>query len=271
MTHEVTETREDSDIASFLERDRLWTAYGLCDLDEPYRRSTRFLAAEISGRNEALLVVYDVPRFTGLLPFGEAPGIRSIVALSEDLPTMALVLTDSAHSPALEVRYHVGTPRAMLRMAVSAETFIAPAESVHAVRLSAADLADIEQLYRTPAAGALLDETAFAHGVYFGIRVGGELVAVAGTHAWSARYRVGAVGGVYTHPGFRGRGFAAATTAAVTSTLLRAGVADVVLNVRADNAPALRAYGHLGFTTVRKFLEVEASARADTLQAPSRS
>ena len=53
------------------------------------------------------------------------------------------------------------------------------------------------------------------------------------------------VGNVLTQPEFRGRGYAQATTAAVTADLLEF-CDHVVLNVRGDNPPALNAYRRLG-------------------------
>jgi predicted GNAT family acetyltransferase len=49
-----------------------------------------------------------------------------------------------------------------------------------------------------------------------------------------------------THADFRGRGYATAVTGAVTAELLRF-CDQVVLNVRADNPPALAAYRRLGY------------------------
>ena len=62
------------------------------------------------------------------------------------------------------------------------------------------------------------------------------------------------VGNVLTHADFRGRGFAKLTTSAVTQELLRT-CDQVVLNVRADNPPALAAYRALGYREYCRFEE----------------
>ena len=103
--------------------------------------------------------------------------------------------------------------------------------------LSVADLAAMEELYGLERDSAFFDPATVDHGVYFGVYEGASLVAMAGTHAWSKHYRIGAVGGVFTHPDHRGQGLAQVTTGAVTKALLEAGVEDVVLNVRTDNLP----------------------------------
>jgi len=66
--------------------------------------------------------------------------------------------------------------------------------------------------------------------------------------------RIAAVGNVMTHTDFRGRGFAKQTTSAVTQELLRS-CDDVVLNVRADNPPAIAAYRALGYREYCRFEE----------------
>jgi len=59
---------------------------------------------------------------------------------------------------------------------------------------------------------------------------------------------------VLTQPEFRGRGYAQATTTAVTAQLLEF-CDHVVLNVRADNPPALNAYRRLGYAEHVRFEE----------------
>jgi predicted GNAT family acetyltransferase len=59
---------------------------------------------------------------------------------------------------------------------------------------------------------------------------------------------------VLTHAHYRGRGFATATTGAVTAELLRF-CDQVVLNVRSDNPPALQAYRRLGYQEHVRFEE----------------
>jgi predicted GNAT family acetyltransferase len=84
--------------------------------------------------------------------------------------------------------------------------------------------------------------------------VGGQLVAAAGTHVISRTARLAVVGNVLTHVDFRGRGFATAVTGAVTAELLKS-CDHVVLNVRADNPPALNAYRRLGYAEHLRFEE----------------
>jgi predicted GNAT family acetyltransferase len=98
-------------------------------------------------------------------------------------------------------------------------------------------------------------------GVFFGLHVSKQLVAVAGTHLVSETYGVAAVGNIFTHPNYRGRGYATKATSAVLTELVERGIEDIVLNVSQDNAPALRVYAKLGFESCCAFYEGTGVAR----------
>ena len=96
---------------------------------------------------------------------------------------------------------------------------------------------------------------------YVGIRVRGELVCVAGVHVWSPTWRVAALGNVATLPEARGRGLATTACAQLCRMLLNDGIDTIALNVRADNAAAIRSYEKLGFAQAADYVEVLLRAR----------
>ena len=116
-------------------------------------------------------------------------------------------------------------------------------------RILPSEIGDLNRLYGLGFT-AWLPSDSIANGVYYGIRIGGRLVAAAGTHVISRDGAAGAPSATcMTHPDYRGRGFAKqVTTSAVTQELLRT-CDQVVLNVRSDNPPALAAYTALGYAS----------------------
>jgi RimJ/RimL family protein N-acetyltransferase len=148
-------------------------------------------------------------------------------------------------------------------MVVTAETLVAPPRvDAEVVRLGANDLEALQNLY------ALWPEASFrpemvTESIAYGGYHDGQLVAVAGTHAYSRRYQIGAIGGVFTHPTYRCRGLATAATGAVAEALVARGVRDIILNVHADNEPAITAYRRLGFAEYMLFSESRAVLRLD--------
>ena len=87
-----------------------------------------------------------------------------------------------------------------------------------------------------------------------------ERLGAAGTHVRSRRSGVAAVGNVLTRLSYRDRGMATSVTSAVTTTALEQH-ADVVLNVRQDNAPAISVYTRLGYRRHAQFIEGPAVRR----------
>ena len=75
-------------------------------------------------------------------------------------------------------------------------------------RLLPAEISDLNRLYDLGFTSWLPAE-AVAQGVYHGVRIGGRLVAAAGTHVVSSQARLAAVGNVMTHRDYRNRGLAA--------------------------------------------------------------
>lgn len=233
-----------------LERDRIYAAYALCDLDDREFGRTRWGVA-FAGSDPVAVVL----EYAGLAPqpvfvMGENAGIAAI--LRELIrPRAAYLAARTEHLSAVASIYRVEPGPPMVRMWVDRTTFRPyPAE---VARLLPVEVGDLNRLYQLGFT-AWLPPSAVAEGVYYGIRVGGRLVSAAGTHVISPEARMGVVGNVMTHTDFRGRGYAAALTGAVTAELLRF-CDQVVLNVRSDNPPALQAYAKLGYREHVRFEE----------------
>jgi RimJ/RimL family protein N-acetyltransferase len=246
------------EIATFLRDDRLYAAYALGDLDGPNRNRVAWaMAYDEAGRPTALAMHHE-----GLVPqplflMGAPDGCRSI--LEHVLkPRDAYLQGSELHEAAVRDLYDLDPPILMLRMVVDADTFLpfaGPAE-----RLTALDIDDLNRLYQL-GFRAGFPSSVVEDGVYYGVRVRGRLVSAAGTHAINPREEIAIVGNVMTHADFRGHDFAKMVTSAVTAELLDR-VPDVVLNVHADNDPAVAAYDRLGYRTHCQLIERLARRRA---------
>jgi GNAT superfamily N-acetyltransferase len=237
-------------LRGFLERDRLFAAYAVCDLDEREFGRARWAVASAAGEVVAVGMEYTGPTPQSMFVLGDNDGIAAI--LRDVLrPRAAYISVATSALPAVDVSYRVEPGPAMVRMKVDRSTFRpypAPVE-----RLLPVEVGELNKLYQLGFA-AWLPSGAVAEGVYFGVRSGGRLVAAAGTHVVSREARMGVVGNVMTHSDYRNRGLAKAVTSAVTAELLRY-CDDVVLNVRADNPPAIAAYRALGYVEHCRFEE----------------
>lgn len=243
-------TRDKGLLRDFLERDRLRAGYAVADLEEREFAKSRWGVASEGGTPIAAVLEYGGLTPQPLFVMGDPDGI---VAILRDVirPRLAYLAADESHLAAVAGLYRIDAGPPMVRMAVDRGSFRPVAGPVQ--RLAPVDIVDLNRLYGLGFAGWLPADS-IANGVYYGVRIAGRLVAAAGTHVISPEGRIAAVGNVMTHLDFRGRGFAKQTTSAVTQELLRT-CDDVVLNVRADNPPALAAYRALGYRDYCHFEE----------------
>jgi ribosomal protein S18 acetylase RimI-like enzyme len=240
---------------AFLERDLAWNAYALADLEPPLVEHARFWLAARAGEDRAGLLVYAPPEFTVIELTGAPDGVEALLAAAE-LPGRTQIIAQIEHRAAVEARYQSEEWDPMWRMALTPEAFRPPDGVERARRLTVEDLPAARDLYTARDYFAPFSDGMLADGVYYGVWQAGRLVAAAGTHVIARADRVAAVGNVYTAPAARGRGYARLTTAAVARDLLAEGCRCVILNVRADNAPAIAVYRRLGFAKTRDFWEV---------------
>lgn len=239
-----------SQLRAFLEMDRLFAAYAICDLEDREFAKTRWGGAFDGDRLVAIALEYSGLTPQPLFALGRPDGIEAIL---RDVirPRAAYVAALPDAVPAVEVSYRLDAGPQMVRMWVDRGRFRPYPADVR--RLLPADIGELNRLYQLGFA-SWLPSSSIGDGVYFGVRVGGRLVAAAGTHVVSREARLAVVGNVLTHVDYRGRGFATAVTGAVTAELLRTSD-QVVLNVRSDNPPALQAYRRLGYTEHVRFEE----------------
>ena len=246
-------TRQLSDrrqLRTFLEQDRLLSAYAICDLEDREFARTRWGGAFDGDRLVAIALEYSGMTPQPLFVLGRNDGIEA--ALRDVVRPRAAYLAALPEAlSAVEAVYRLDPGPQMVRMWVDRARFRPYPAEVH--RLLPADIGELNRLYQLGFA-SWLPSSSITEGVYYGIRVGGRLVAAAGTHVIGREARLGVVGNVLTHVEYRGRGFATAVTGAVTEELLRT-CDQVVLNVRSDNPPALQAYRRLGYAEHVRFEE----------------
>lgn len=264
----VATTRDRSRLRTFLERDRRFAGYALCALDDRFFDRARWAIATRDGEPVSLAMEQGGPAPQPVFLIGDPDGAE--ILLREVIrPRTAYVSSPAELLPMVAALYRLDPGPPMVRMAVDRESFRPYPGPVQ--RLTPSSVGELNRMYGLGFTSWLPNE-ALAEGVYYGLRIAGRLVAAAGTHAISRTAKMGIVGNVMTVAAYQGRGFAKATTSAVTAELLRE-CDDVVLNVRADNPSALAAYRALGFREHVRFEERLAHRRGgpwDGIIAPLR-
>jgi len=237
-----------NDIRTLLQRDRRWCVYALGDLTPRMFDKCRWFTPDLT------LVLHDYG--TSIL---FAHGIASI---REALEHVAWPVHLQVQPEALdEVRRYatVTNEKHMQRMTLERRTSI----SVDPIarRLTSADADALATLYQdgeaTGEAPDFFYSSMVTDGVFFGIYEDQDLSAVAGTHLVARDEGAAAIGNVYVRRDRRNRGLGKLVTAAVINELRD--VETIGLNVRVDNASAIRVYESLGFVKHCDFREAVAA------------
>ena len=247
---QVRSTRDRGLLHEFLGRDRVFAAYAIADTDDSEFGRTRFGVAYDGSEPVAVVMEYRGISPQPVFAMGDAEGISAIM---RDVirPRIAYLGAKPEAFRGVRDHYRTDAPAPMVRMVTDRQSFRPVVGD--AVRLDQGDAGHLNRLYQL-GLNAYLPDQAVASGIYYGVRRGTRLIAAAGTHVISAQWGIAAVGNVYTHREYRGQGLAKVVTSAVTADLL-ADCDTVVLNVRADNPPALSVYRALGYREHTEFEE----------------
>jgi ribosomal protein S18 acetylase RimI-like enzyme len=243
-------------IRGLLGRRRAYAAYALGQLDPTLFRLTEWWEAR--GENGDALALHSRGGLgNATFMMGDAGALDAILALHPGAHHTFLTC-ETHHLDTVLSHYELEHRQTMIRMMVTPATFKPHPQQVR--RLDSADARAVNALYRNDGAPSFYSGRQISDSIYFGAERDGHLVAVAGTHVISAASGIAVVGNVYTHPAYRGRHLAQATTSAVTEQLLRV-CGEVVLSVDPTNEAAVRAYERLGYSEVARLIEGAASRR----------
>ncbi len=246
----VRKETDKETIRSFLEMDRAWAGYAICDLKQEMFPLCDWHVAYTNGDIISLCLYFKGLRLPTQITMGEPFGIDEILKTA-DIPEEIYAHIPLHHREVVEKYYHFHELRLMKRMIVTEEAFSSIAGK--ATRLNECDLTNLEKLYASQP-GTFFRPYMLTSGVYYGLKKDDALVSVAGTHVCSASHGMACVGGVFTHPSYRGAGYATICTSEVVKRLLTR-CQDVILNVSTQNTPAIKIYEKLGFHEHCTYLE----------------
>ncbi len=245
-------------VEAFARRNPFLHLYTLGDLDDFFWPHTTWYALQEGESVQQLVLLYTDLSLPTLLALAEPPlGLmRDLLrGLLARLPKRFYAHLDESLADVFAGEYDVQFHGTHYKMGLTDRARLAGFDTAEVVALSPADANDVEALYRASYPGNWFVARMLETGFYFGIRRGSALVSVAGVHASSRQYKVAALGNITTRPDVRGLGLGTAVTAKVCQELVRAGVAHVGLNVKADNRGAIACYEKVGFERVATYGE----------------
>ncbi len=183
-----------------------------------------------------------VPEVSPLAAFEhESPAGYTALAKLLDKNSTAGVFIDQAYESQPDWTFVAGAP--LLQMVCENDREANAAEETEIVELGTPDSPEMIELTTLTKPGPFGART-HEFGCYYGIRVGGKLVAMAGERLKVPGYTE--VSAVCTHPDHTGKGYAAALMSKVMQGIKERGEIPF-LHVRGDNTRAIDVYHRLGF------------------------
>ncbi len=248
---QVTPLTDKKQILAFLQRDRIYAAYAIGDLEPSLFAQCQWFGAENDGEIHALALFFTGLQPPALFAMGDSDGVAAILA-SALQPKRAYFTCPAEHLPVVAASYALDEVEEMFRMAIASADF--QPVSGATIKLNVSNLDALRQLYRLGGGDAFAPYQ-LRDGVYYGVEADGHLVSAAGTHLVSPSFGVAGVGNIFTHPNHRRRGYGTACTSQVVEELLAQNL-NVVLNVNRENAEAIGIYERLGFRRDCPYIEV---------------
>lgn len=271
MQRNPNEPAVRADIERILHQDPTWSAYALADLQPAYAPHCQWYTDAVKTpmgvQAEGVLLIFTALTPPILLTVGDAAVVAALlteVDQAAQLPQSVFISAREEHVPLIQEYYRFDLPEqgtsfnTMMRMAFRHPEALQDIAMARVTRLGPADAGQIAQLiaYGGPYAPDAFEAYQLDEGVFFGIHnEDGELLAVGGTHIVDWQGGIGAVGNMYTHPDYRGKGYARLILGAVVQTLQSGGVENIILNVNTQNQTARRIYRQYGFEEHCSFVE----------------
>lgn len=251
----ITELTGKDEIFSFLNKNKEINLYLIGDLDDFFFPHTKWYALSENGKVEAIALLYSGGTVPTLLSFVYNNPDASFYLLQQIQPLLpekfhAHLSGDLADAFGKDaVIESLGKDYRMILRSAPAQT------GRHVIRkLLPEDDNILKQFYEEAYPHNWYDSRMLETGWYRGVSENGKITGVAGVHVVSEEYSIAALGNIATHPSRRGQGIAADLTAHLCRELSEK-ISTVGLNVKADNAAAIKCYSNIGFVITGEFEE----------------
>jgi RimJ/RimL family protein N-acetyltransferase len=240
-------TTDKNEIYRFLSKAPELQLYTIGDLDDFFWPHTTWYAFYDKGEIQTITLLYTGMAPSTLLLFYDKDPYYSVELLKSIKPLLPEKF--NAHlSPGLTAVF--GKENITkdyghnFRMILRKNTEASDDENIR--RLGLSDLKDIKELYSIAYPDNWFDSSMIGTGKYFGYFRKEKLIGISGIHVYSSVYRVAALGNIAIHADFRGQKIAYKLTSALCNDLKK-NVDIIGLNVKSDNAAAIKCYENIGF------------------------
>ena len=210
ITYRIRQLTEVSQILPRLEKDRVFAAYAICQLEPECFPHTTWYVAE--GEDGEALVMHGTGSLRGslnrfgsdLFCMGDPAALEAILTLHPGPRYKSRLWAQVEHGPVLNRHFHLVevSPKLLLYRNVQNQ----PVLDNRVRRLTGDDHKEVNRLFRAGGGSlGLYRRELIDHGVWYGLFEGQRLVALASYESVSPTYGLALSGRFLTHPNYRGK------------------------------------------------------------------
>ncbi|MCH7947993.1 MAG: GNAT family N-acetyltransferase [candidate division Zixibacteria bacterium] len=241
------------------EKDRVLFGYHQGDLDDFYFPDCQWAADyHQRARIEELILIYSGLKTATVLAFGLTDRFEPLLKEAiELLPNKFYCHFQKNCRNVFRQLYNEKPLGKFLKMKlVDKQQYasLAPDKNDNIVRLDSSHYQQLSELYKQAYPDNYFNNRMLETQKYFGCLFENELVAAAGVHVYSRKYKIAMLGNIATSEKFRNKGLATKVTAALVNELAGEGLL-VALNVKSNNKAAIKCYTNLGFEKTHEYEE----------------
>lgn len=240
------------------QKDPVLFAYHIGDLDDFFFAQCQWAACYTTRRHpivQDVVLIYHGGKIPTVMAFGVERGYPDLLAETLDiLPDQFFCHFQQDCRPVITSQYDIEPLGTHLKMKLDRLESAERSSDSELFTLTSSDLPELEIFYQKSYPENYFMPRMLDTGWYRGIRVDEKIAAVAGVHVVSDQYKIAVLGNIATDAAHRGKHLATRVTGGLTNELHRQGKL-VCLNVKADNAVAIKCYERLGFVKVHTYEE----------------
>jgi ribosomal protein S18 acetylase RimI-like enzyme len=243
----IEETSDRELLRALLHRDRAGTFYMAADLQPPFSEQCRWLVEAEKGEATAAVLIFSGLEPPSVLATGDPAAVGGILdCYGKELPPRFYTKLVPEQRRAFRGIRFSEAEELLVMVAPEEATIVAPQGADVRLISPQHPIEPVLKVYRDYP-GNFFAPAHLKTGLYAGAWVDGELVAIAGTHAFAPDEGVAALGNIVTAAQFRGRGLCHAVTSFLCRELRKRGCRFLGLHVASGNTAAIACYRRCGF------------------------
>jgi ribosomal protein S18 acetylase RimI-like enzyme len=261
---EIAEIKDREKVKNFFLQEPYLHLYELGNLQEKLFSRSSWHCALDDGKIKALAMLHIAPDeknnvFFMLENTNIDASLFLMQGMKKHLPKSFYAHVSKEAGQRLLPDYEISRPVIYNKMKISGDMLLKNSIKYpeYTYRVNKNDFETINEFIKGINPDAFFTKAMLETGKYFIVRKNSDIISMAGVHFYSAETMTAAIGNVATAPEFRGKGYAGSVTASLVRDLWKE-AKYIGLNVRADNAAAIKAYERMGFMFYSSHEEIRA-------------